>query len=227
LVLQLGGVVLRFQTLPFEGYKLDKKQSWNVAYWLLAFLLLLWMQGLWQNANQSEVVPYSVFEQALREGRIADVVVRDLTMTGRLKAAEGQKNVLVTARVEPDLAARLDKYDVPSWILPALVFFGLWFFLFRSFADKQGLGGHDEKSRRGISCCRKWPALTGPLRCWGAIGRCLSVQRVCCWKKKRSTKRLSGCWPWTCSGAMARGQAHDAAGHGPGLAGLCIWALGQ
>ncbi|MDO9167137.1 MAG: ATP-dependent zinc metalloprotease FtsH, partial [Rhodoferax sp.] len=50
---------------------------------------------------------------------------------------------------------RLEKYDVPytrvventlvrdlmSWIVPALVFFGLWFFLFRRFADKQGMGG--------------------------------------------------------------------------------------
>ena len=28
-----------------------------------------------------------------------------------------------------------------SWIIPALVFFGLWFFLIRRFADRQGLGG--------------------------------------------------------------------------------------
>jgi len=155
LSLQLGGVRLQFQTLPFEGCNLDKKQTWNVAYWLLALVLLMWLQTIWQNANQSEVVPYSEFEQALSEGRIADVVVHDLTMTGRLKATEGQKTVLVTARVEPDLAARLDKYNVPyirvvestllknlaSWIVPSLMFFGLWFFLFRSFADKQGMGG--------------------------------------------------------------------------------------
>jgi cell division protease FtsH len=134
---------------------LDKKQTWNAGYWLLAFLLLLWLQAIWQNANQSEVVPYSEFELALSEGRIADVRVNDLTLTGRLKTTEGQKTVLVTARVEPDLAARLDRYQVPytrvvestwlknlaSWLVPTLVFFGLWFFLFRSFADKQGMGG--------------------------------------------------------------------------------------
>ncbi|MFZ2392469.1 ATP-dependent metallopeptidase FtsH/Yme1/Tma family protein, partial [Rhodoferax sp.] len=134
---------------------MDKKQSWNLGYWLLASLLLLWLQALWQNTNQSEVVPYSAFEQALSDGRIADVVVNERTLTGRLKAPEGQKTVLVTARVEPDLAARLDKYQVPytrvvestwlknlaSWIVPSLVFFGLWFFLFRSFANKQGMGG--------------------------------------------------------------------------------------
>ena len=137
-----------------EGRKLDKKQSWNVGYWLLAAVLLLRLQSIWQSASQSEVVPYSAFEQALSEGRILAVTVTDLTMTGRLKATEGQKSVLVTARIEPDLVTRLDKYNVPytrvvertwlknlaSWLLPTLVFFGLWFYLFRSFADKQGLG---------------------------------------------------------------------------------------
>ncbi len=28
-----------------------------------------------------------------------------------------------------------------SWILPAVSFFGVWFFLFRRFAEKQGMGG--------------------------------------------------------------------------------------
>lgn len=134
---------------------LDKKQSWNVGYWLLAFVLLLWLQSFWHNVNQVEVVPYSEFEKALSEGRIAEVTVNDHTITGRLKVTEGQKSVLVAARVEPDLAARLEKYnvqytriventlwkDLASWIVPTLVFFGLWFFLFRNFADKQGMGG--------------------------------------------------------------------------------------
>jgi len=134
---------------------LDKKHSWNVGYWIFAVLLLLLLQSLWQSANQVEIVPYSEFEKALSEGRVAEVTVADRTMTGRLKTADGNKTSLVTARVETDLALRLDKYGVPytrvvestllkelmSWVLPALVFFGLWFFLFRRFADKQGMGG--------------------------------------------------------------------------------------
>ena len=134
---------------------MDKKQTWNLSYWLFALLLLLLLQSVWQNANQIEVVPYSEFEKALAEGRIAEVTVADRTLTGRLKAADGRKSVLMATRIETDLASRLDKYDVPytrlvestllrdlmSWFLPALVFFGVWFFLFRRFADKQGMGG--------------------------------------------------------------------------------------
>ena len=134
---------------------MDKKQTWNLGYWLIAFVLLLWLQNIWKVASQAEVVPYSAFEKALREGRIAEVTVNDRTMTGRLIVADGQKTVLVAARVEPDLAERLDKYnvqytrvventwlkDLASWIVPMVGLFGLWYFLFRSFADKQGMGG--------------------------------------------------------------------------------------
>ncbi|MDO9166989.1 MAG: ATP-dependent metallopeptidase FtsH/Yme1/Tma family protein, partial [Rhodoferax sp.] len=134
---------------------MDKKQTWNLGYWLMALVLLLLLQDVWQNASQAQAVPYSEFEKALAAGRIADITVSDRTIIGRLKTAEGKKTTLVAARVEPDLVARLEKYDVPytrvventlvrdlmSWIVPALVFFGLWFFLFRRFADKQGMGG--------------------------------------------------------------------------------------
>ena len=80
----------------------------------------------------------------------------DRTVTGRLKSPDSRgKTTIVATRVEPDLAERLSKYDAPcarvventwlrdvlSWILPAVAFFGVWFFLFRRFAEKQGMGG--------------------------------------------------------------------------------------
>jgi len=131
------------------------KTQWNVGYWLLAMFALLALQNLWQ-VSRVEPVPYSEFEKALAEGRVAEVVVNDRTVTGKLKTPEANgKTAIVATRVEPDLAQRLSKYDVPysrviestllrdllSWVVPTLVFFGLWFFLFRRFADRQGLGG--------------------------------------------------------------------------------------
>ena len=135
---------------------MDKKQTWNIGYWAIALMLMLLLQDAWQSASQVEPVPYSEFEKALAEGRIADVTISDRRITGRLKSADGRKTTLVATRVEPDLAARLEKYNVPytrvvdntflrdllSWIVPALVFVGLWFFVIRRFAEKQGgMGG--------------------------------------------------------------------------------------
>ena len=134
---------------------MDKKQAWNLYYWLMALGLLALAQSVWQGAATTEAVPYSEIERALVEGRIAELVITDRTITGRLKLAEGRKTHLVATRVEPELAARLERFQVPytrvadsgflrellSWVLPAVVFFALWFLVFRRFAERQGTGG--------------------------------------------------------------------------------------
>ncbi|TCS70534.1 membrane protease FtsH catalytic subunit [Sulfuritortus calidifontis] len=135
---------------------MEQKTQWNTLYWLLAALLLLLLQNWWQASRTVEPVPYSEFEQALRDGRVAEVLVSDRVLTGKLKAPDAKgKTVIVANRVEPDLAARLSQYGVPytrqvestflrdllSWVLPAVAFFAVWFFLFRRFAEKQGMGG--------------------------------------------------------------------------------------
>ena len=133
---------------------MEKKQTWNIVYWAIALMLLVTLQDVWQSTTQVEVVPYSEFEKALEEGRIAKVTISDNRITGQLKQAEGRKTTLVANRVEPALADRLERHGVPfsrvvestllrdlmSWVIPALVFFGLWIFLMRRFADKQGMG---------------------------------------------------------------------------------------
>lgn len=180
---------------------MEKKNQWNTGYWIVALLLLLSLQSYWQTAKTVEPVPYSEFEKALAEGRVAEVLVSDRTVTGRLKSPDSRgKTTIVATRVEPDLADRLSKYDVPyarvlestwlrdvlSWILPAVAFFGVWFFLFRRFAEKQGMGGflNIGKSRAkvfvekntgvtfadvagGMRPRRSWSAHRAPARhCW-------------------------------------------------------------
>ena len=135
---------------------MENKTQWNLAYWLLALLVLLTLQDWWQTTRSVEAVPYSEFERALAEGRVAEVLVSDKTITGKLKSPDAKgKTVIVATRVEPDLAARLSQYEVPyarvvestflrdvlSWVLPAVAFFAVWFFLFRKFAERQGMGG--------------------------------------------------------------------------------------
>ncbi|HVO08253.1 MAG TPA: ATP-dependent metallopeptidase FtsH/Yme1/Tma family protein, partial [Burkholderiaceae bacterium] len=135
---------------------MEKKHAWNLGYWLLAVLAVLWAQDLWQAAVRVEPVPYSEFEKALADGRIDDVTIGERTITGHLKVPEGRKTTLVATRVEPDIADRLDKYgvrytrvvestllrDLMSWVVPALVFVGLWYFVIRRMADRSGgMGG--------------------------------------------------------------------------------------
>ena len=134
--------------------RLNPKQSWTLAYAIVASLLLFWLQGVLQGNASIETVPYSQFEQALAEGRITEVTIADQTLIGQLKEPAGLKTRWMAVRVEPDLAARLQTYNVPytrvvdstwlrdlmSWVLPSLVFFGLWFFLIRRVVSQQGAG---------------------------------------------------------------------------------------
>ncbi|GAA4326101.1 ATP-dependent zinc metalloprotease FtsH [Pigmentiphaga soli] len=134
----------------------QKQVHWNVGYWIVAVLFVTLLQSWWQTSRTVEPVPYSEFEQALAAGRIGEVFVGETTITGRLKTPDEKgKTTLVATRVDPQTAEMLSRYgvtytrvvestllrDVLSWVLPAVAFFAVWFFLFRRFADRQGLGG--------------------------------------------------------------------------------------
>jgi cell division protease FtsH len=134
---------------------MERRTQFNIGYLLFALLAIFILQQWWQQAQTIEVVPYSEFEKLLAEDRIAEVVVSDQRITGKLKAPENGKTVAVANLVQPDLAERLSKFgvkytrvhestflrDLLSWILPALVFFGVWYLLVRRMAGQQGLGG--------------------------------------------------------------------------------------
>jgi cell division protease FtsH len=134
---------------------MENRTRFNVAYLVFALVALLLVQRWWQEAQAVDVVPYSEFEQMLEQGRISEITIGERHIIGKLKSPEGRKTTVAANRVEPDLAERLSKYDVPytrqvestflrdllSWVVPALVFFGVWFLLARRFAAQQGLGG--------------------------------------------------------------------------------------
>src|SRR5437870_1391700 len=134
---------------------MERRAQFNLAYLLFALIAMLALQQWWQRSQTVEVVPYSEFEKLLAEHRIDEVVISDQRITGKFKSAEGGKTVAVANLVPPDLAERLSKYDVKytrvyestflrdllSWILPALIFFGVWYLLARRMASSQGLGG--------------------------------------------------------------------------------------
>src|SRR5438034_4886957 len=107
-------------------------------------------------ANQTAPSPYSDFRRRLHGGKSASVGVSDRFIQGSLKEPlPGGKKQFVTTRVDPQFAGELDKYgvrytgqvertflrDLLSWVMPVLLFVGLWWYLGKRFAESQGLGG--------------------------------------------------------------------------------------
>ncbi len=134
----------------------DRKQSWTIWYVVIAFLAVSALQQLWTTMSQTEMVPYSQFEQFVSAKQVADVVISADTIQGTLRAPlPDGKSQFATVRVDPAIADKLEAAGVKvtgappsgvlgtilSWVLPAIVFYLLWTYLFRGMAEKQGLGG--------------------------------------------------------------------------------------
>ena len=138
---------------------------------VLAALSLWWgLTVWWEQRAAVELVPYSQFEQALREGQLAEVQVVGSVVLGPLKSPPpGGRRALAAELVEPVLAERLSAFDVPyrrirestwltqlwSWLAPALIFFGVWYLLSQRLAARLGgMGGMGESGLLGIGRSR-------------------------------------------------------------------------
>jgi cell division protease FtsH len=135
---------------------MDKKSGINSAYFVLAFFLILLFQNWWGHRQAYAPIPYSQFQTLLTQGSVDEIFIGPNVIQGTLKTplSSGQKR-FTTTRVEPSLAKDLEKYgvrfsgvikttfirDLLSWIVPVLVFVGIWMFFIRRMAESQGLGG--------------------------------------------------------------------------------------
>ena len=134
---------------------MNKKQQLNLVYLFVALWGVVLFQTFWGHTASQAQLSYSEFERYLQQGWLKDLVVDQQTIRGSFKEPIEGKDHFVTPRVDIDLAEKLAHYNVDykgvvsggplatliGWIAPALVFFLVWFLMFRKFADKQGMGG--------------------------------------------------------------------------------------
>lgn len=135
---------------------MEKKQRINLWYAIAALMLWLVFLGWLEGWRQTEPIPYSEFVQLLDQGKITDVEVGRELITGKfIQPLPDGRTSFVTHRVDVPLAETLSRHDVRydgkventvldsllSWIMAIAFFFFVWSFLFRRFAEKQGLGG--------------------------------------------------------------------------------------
>lgn len=134
---------------------MEKKHQFNFAYTLIALWGILLFQYYFGPATRQADISYSQFETYLQEDRINRIAVDDRYIRGEFRQPIDGKTTFITPRLDPALVATLEDYDVEytgiirdtflanliSWIAPAIIFISMWMFVFRRYADKQGLGG--------------------------------------------------------------------------------------
>ena len=130
-----------------------RKTQFNLWYMIVALIGFSLLQGFYQASKQYTTIPYSQFQTLLDQDKIDQVWIEQNTIQGTLKEEKDGLKRFVTTRITPDLATVLDKHhvtysgeipstwlsDILSWVLPAMIFFGLWMFVMRRFG--QGGGG--------------------------------------------------------------------------------------
>ncbi len=135
---------------------MERQTHFNFWYFVIAMMVIILLQQWLFGSGQVQTVPYSEFQSMVRDGKVSEVSVADEYIRGTLHKPlpDGRKQIF-TLRVDPDLAADLEKHGVTvtgvakntfigvllSWVVPVLIFVVAWMYLFRRIAERQGMGG--------------------------------------------------------------------------------------
>ncbi|HEX3400266.1 MAG TPA: ATP-dependent zinc metalloprotease FtsH [Acetobacteraceae bacterium] len=135
------------------------KPNFSSSIWLVvAGLLVITVLGLFSNGGTGgpAVIPYSQFQQYLDANKVKQVTVSGSVLHGTLTdAMPDGKTSFTTVQVPPDLATQLAQHKVEfsgtvsdsgplgtllSWVLPPLLFVGIWMFASRAMMGGRGGG---------------------------------------------------------------------------------------
>jgi cell division protease FtsH len=143
---------------------MQKHQTFSLGYFLVALLVILLLQSLF--STPAKQLSYSEFKKAVSEGRVERVLISDTLIHGQLRAEnapaektekkgeeeKGEPFTTVPVK-DPDLVKQLEEkgvefrgqYENPlltgllSWVLPALIFVGIWVFAMRRMNSGAGV----------------------------------------------------------------------------------------
>jgi cell division protease FtsH len=134
---------------------LDKKTRLNIYFVIIAIWGVLIIQYIISSTYQPLVIPYSEFQKSLKDGRVGDITILSDTITGQIaikneKSGQIEEKKFKTVIVNPDIVKQLEQYNVTysgeientffrdllSWVLPLVIFIGIWFFLIRRLGQQ-------------------------------------------------------------------------------------------
>jgi len=129
----------------------ERHHKVSIWYVLIGIWLVLIAQNYIAQKIAVQTIPYSQFMTLLKEGRITEIAVGQNRIQGKMKDKNGEVKEFKTIRVDPELSRMLDEYkvtfkgeiertfarDLLSWVLPILVFVGIWYFIMKRMASQQ------------------------------------------------------------------------------------------
>src|SRR4249919_1819476 len=107
---------------------MKKETQYHAWYWVAVMGAVLVIQAVFASYTQIAQIPYSQFQDDLKAGKISEVRVSGNDIQGKLRAPDAQGRTTFLR-------------DLLSWVVPIGLFFGIWYFMYRRFANQAGFGG--------------------------------------------------------------------------------------
>ncbi|MGV8081152.1 MAG: ATP-dependent zinc metalloprotease FtsH [Syntrophales bacterium] len=133
---------------------MEKKHRFSIWYVFLAIWAVLLIQSYLASFFAAQVIPYSQFLTLLKSGKITEIAITANQIQGKMKVEGGKAEdtkAFKTIRVDPEFSNMLAQYpvvfkgeiestflrDLLSWVLPVLIFVGIWYFLMKRMGSQQ------------------------------------------------------------------------------------------
>ena len=135
---------------------MDRKRQIHLGYVFVAIWGVLLLQNALSHFREVQQIPYSQFQTYLEQRQVEEISITSTHIRGTLKdPPKGTPKRFITVRVESELADKFENYgvkftgvlestwlrDLLSWVLPVLLFAGIWMLLIRRMVQKSGMGG--------------------------------------------------------------------------------------
>jgi cell division protease FtsH len=130
---------------------LEKHYKFSIWYVLVGIWLVLIAQNMIATMMAIKTIPYSQFLELLKANQGTEGAVTANQIQGKFKDGKGSEQAFKTVRVDPGLSHMLEQYkvtfkgeieqtffrDLLSWVLPIVLFIGIWYLLMKRMAGQQ------------------------------------------------------------------------------------------
>ncbi len=130
---------------------MEKHYKFSIWYVLIGIWVVLLAQNIIATMMAVKTIPYSQFLNLLKSGQVTEVAITENQIQGKYKEKDGSTQAFKAVRVDPEISRMLDEYkvtfkgqieqtflrDLLSWVLPIVIFIGVWYFLMKRMAGQQ------------------------------------------------------------------------------------------
>jgi|GEM_PF-2824328 len=133
---------------------MKKQHKFSIWYVMLGIWLVFLLHNMIASALVIKTIPYSEFIKLVKAGQVAEVSISANQIQGRMFTAgtdSADGKLFRTVRVDPDISQLLEENNIGyagriesnfvgtllSWVVPVLLFLGIWVFMMRRFQQQQ------------------------------------------------------------------------------------------